>query len=139
MKKMLAMVLVVAMLMSIASIASAATLWVTCTDTTTYKRLTPGIYKHTGSAAIYVKHSDNVDTEEYTNHFRGQEGAYADTTSWTTRGSKWCTQHLNVPIQNANITTGKYYTVSARGNTNYYNYDGISSISLNVTINPNLF
>ncbi len=137
MKKMLAMVLVVAMLMSIASVASAATLRVTCTDTTTYNRLTPGIRKNTGSAAIYVNHHDNVATDEYTNHFRGQEGASENAASWTTRGSKWCTQYLNVPIQNANISAGKCYTVSARGNTNYYNYDGISSITLTVTVDPN--
>ena len=71
-------------------------------------------------------HHDNVDTDEYTNHFRGIEAK-----TNTTRGSKWCTQGLSVPIQNNNIKKNTYYTVSARGNTNYYNNDGISRITLN--------
>lgn len=142
MKKMLAMVLAVAMLMSIASVASASTyfsLSVQCKDTTTYSRHTPAEHKSTGSAAIFVRHYDNVDTDEYTNHFRGQEGNSKEATSWTTRGSKWCTQYMEVPIQNNNIQAGtyKYYTVSARGNTNYYEYDGVSRITLEGRFNPN--
>ena len=54
-------------------------------------------------AAIYVRHYDNVDTTEYTNHFRGIE---VDS-NYATRGSKWCTQGLNVPIQNNNIKKGR--------------------------------
>ena len=45
---------------------------------------------------------------------------------------------LNVPIQNNNIVRYKTYSVSGRGNTNYYNYDGISSIVLRGSFNPNL-
>ena len=85
-------------------------------------------------AAIYVRHYDNVDTTEYTNHFRGIE---VDS-NYATRGSKWCTQGLNVPIQNNNIKKGHRYTVSARGNTNYYNNDGIERIWLNGSYNVNL-
>lgn len=142
MKKMLAMILAIAMLMSIVSVASATTsfsLPVQCKDTTTYSRHTPAERKYTGSAAIFVRHYDNVATDEYTNHFRGQEGDAAWATSWTTRGSKWCTQYMEVPIQNSNIQVGtyKYYTVSARGNTNYYEYDGVSRITLEGHFNPN--
>ena len=76
---------------------------------------------------IYVYSYDNVSTDEYTNHFRGQE---VNGSSRTTRGSKWVTQRQEIPIENANIVSPKYYSVSARGNTNYSNYDGISRITL---------
>ena len=129
MKKMVAMALAITMLMSLASVASAASFGIPvwCNSTTNYTKAdTKGEKKSGTQAAIYVYHHDNVDTDEYTNHFRGIE-----VQSNTTRGSKWCTQGLSVPIQNNNITKDNYYTVSARGNTNYYNNDGISRITLN--------
>ena len=137
MKKMVALALAITMLVSLASAASAATLSIParCDSTTNYTRNTQKAYKTTGTAAIYVNHHDNVDTDEYTNHFRGQLVS-GDTR--TTKGSKWCTQGLNVPIQNNNIVKNEWYSVSARGNTNYYNYDGISSIVLSGSFNPNL-
>ena len=129
MKKMLALVLAIAMLLSLASVASAASFGIPvwCNSTTNYTKADEvGEQKSGTQAAIYVYHNDNVDTDEYTNHFRGIEVA-----SNTTRGSKWCTQGLSVPIQNNNIKNKFFYTVSARGNTNYYNNDGISRITLN--------
>ena len=113
-----------------------------CNSTTTYNRVPDCEEKINSVAAIFVYHDDNVMTEEYTNHFRGQEAQSATAAVWTTRGSKWCTQGLKVPIQNSNIKRGNLYTVSARGNTNYYNYDGISSVALmghfsaNSTVTP---
>ena len=135
MKKMVALALAITMLMSLASVASASTgfsIPVSCTDTTNYTKAPSVEYKSKGSAAIYVVHHDNVDTTEYTNHFRG-----IDDDANVTRGSKWCTQGLNVPIQNNNIKTGKNYTVSGRGNTNYYNNDGISRVTLSGTFDAN--
>ena len=137
MKKMVALALAITMLMSLASVASASTgfsIPVSCTDTTNYTKAPSVEYKSKGSAAIYVIHHDNVDTTEYTNHFRGIEV----NSNYATRGSKWCTQGLNVPIQNNNIQKGRRYTVSARGNTNYYNNDGIERIWLNGSYNVNL-
>lgn len=137
MKKMVALALAITMLMSLAGAASAATLSIParCDSTTNYTRNTQKAYKTTGTAAIYVNHHDNVDTDEYTNHFRGQ---LVKDDTWTMKGSKWCTQGLNVPIQNNNIKKGQRYTVSARGNTNYYNNDGIERIWLNGSYNVNL-
>ena len=115
---------------------------VSCNSTTTYNRVPDCEKKINSVAAIYVYHDDNVMTEEYTNHFRGQEAKSATAAVWTTRGSKWCTQGFKVPIQNSNIKPQNLYTVSARGNTNYYNYDGISSVALmghfsaNSTVTP---
>ena len=43
---------------------------------------------------------------------------------------KWVTQYSEIPIENANIKAPKVYSVSARGNTNYSNYDGVSNITL---------
>ena len=129
MKKMVALALTITMLVSLASVASAASFGIPvwCNSTTNYTKAdTTGEQKSGTQAAIYVNHHDNVDTDEYTNHFRGIE-----VKTNTTRGSKWCTQGLSVPIQNNNIKSGTFYTVSARGNTNYYNNDGISRIALN--------
>ena len=129
MKKMVALALAITMLMSLAGAASAATLSIParCDSTTNYTKADEvGEQKSGTQAAIYVYHHDNVDTDEYTNHFRGIE-----VKTNTTRGSKWCTQGLSVPIQNNNIKSRIFYTVSARGNTNYYNNDGISRITLN--------
>ena len=129
MKKMVALALAITMLVSLASVASAASFGIPvwCNSTTNYTKAdTTGEQKSGTQAAIYVNHHDNVDTDEYTNHFRGIE-----VKTNTTRGSKRCTQGLSVPIQNNNIKSGTFYTVSARGNTNYYNNDGISRITLN--------
>ena len=128
MKKLATLVMAGAMMASLMSVASAERLSipVRCDSTTNYTNNSETALKESGSAAIYVYHHDNVDTDEYTNHFRGIE---VKTT--TTRGSKWCTQGLSVPIQNNNIKSRIFYTVSARGNTNYYNNDGISRITLN--------
>ena len=137
MKKMLALVLAIAMLLSLASVASATTyktITVSCTDTTSYELIKDYEEKTTTEAAIYVYHYDYADTDEYTNHFRGQQ---LTSGGWVTRGSKWCTQYLDVPIQNKNIVVRGVYSVSARGNTNYYNYDGISQVQLFVRFNPN--
>ena len=129
MKKMVALALAITMLMSLAGVASAAPFGIPvwCNSTTNYTKADEAGQQKSGTqAAIYVYHHDNVDTDEYTNHFRGIE-----VKTNTTRGSKWCTQGLSVPIQNNNIKSGTFYTVSARGNTNYYNNDGISRITLN--------
>ena len=138
MKKMVALALAITMLVSLASVASAAPFGIPvwCNSTTNYTMAdSEGDQKLNDThAAIYVRHYDNVDTTEYTNHFRGIE---VDS-NYATRGSKWCTQGLNVPIQNNNIVKNEWYSVSARGNTNYYNYDGISSIVLSGSFNPNL-
>jgi hypothetical protein len=138
MKKMVALVLAGTMMAGMASVASAKNfdtpVW--CNSTTNYTMAdSEGDQKLNDThAAIYVRHYDNVDTTEYTNHFRGIEV----NSNYATRGSKWCTQGLNVPIQNNNIQKGRRYTVSARGNTNYYNNDGIERIWLNGSYNVNL-
>ena len=135
MKKMVALALAITMLVSLASVASAASFGIPvwCNSTTNYTKADEvGEQKSGTQAAIYVYHHDNVDTDEYTNHFRGIE-----VKTNTTRGSKWCTQGLSVPIQNNNIVSGKTYSVSGRGNTNYYNNDGISSITLSGSFEVN--
>lgn len=133
MKKMLALVLAIAMLVSIAGVASAATfsVYVHCTedekDNYTEAPATEVKTSTSTNGRIYVYSYDNVSTDEYTNHFRGQE---VTASSRINRGSKWVTQYQEIPIENANIVAPKTYSVSARGNTNYSNYDGISRITL---------
>lgn len=48
-------------------------------------------------------------------------------------------EEISRPAKDIDITStgNNFYTVSARGNTNYYNYDGISSVQLFVRFNPN--
>ena len=141
MKKMVVLILAIAMLMSLASVASAGSkvvsLSVYCNNKTKYSRIENGLYNYSNNHSIYVLHHDNVDTDEYTNHFRGQESGSASGSTWTQRGSKWVTQYQDIPIENNNIVIGKYYTVTARGNTNYYDYDGLSQITLSVQYDPN--
>ncbi len=141
MKKFACLLVAIMVMLSITSVASAKTSFeikVFSNSTTNYQRANNREWKgNDNHAAIYVSHRDDVATDEYTNHFRGQETSSSGSTSWTTRGSKWCTQGLTVPIQNDNIKYGMYYTVSARGNTNYYNYDGISSLWLYGSYDPN--
>ena len=124
MKKMVALVLAGTMMAGMASVASATKNFDTpawCNSTTNY-------------TMADSEGDQKLNTTEYTNHFRGIE---VDS-NYATRGSKWCTQGLNVPIQNNNIKRGQRYTVSARGNTNYYNNDGIERIWLNGSYNVNL-
>ncbi len=95
MKKMVALVLAGTMMAGMASVASATKSFDTpvwCNSTTNYTMAdSEGDQKLNDThAAIYVRHYDNVDTTEYTNHFRGIE---VDS-NYATRGSKWCTQGL---------------------------------------------
>ena len=141
MKKMVTIIVALAAMISIVSTASAEKrnlgYTVSCTSTTSYVQAEGGEVKANGSVdnSIYVRHYDNVDTEEYTNHFRGRELAASGS---TTRGSKWCTQYMEVPIQNNNIKYGWAYTVDCRGNTNYYEYDGINRVRLDGTYDVSL-
>lgn len=141
MKKMICLLVAMMVMICITSVASATMSFeikAFSNSTTNYQMSEYSEKKiNDTNAAIYVTHRDDIDTEEYTNHFRGLEAASATSSSWTTRGTKWCTQGLKVPIQNSNIKSGKYYKVSARANTNYYDYDGVSSLWLYGTFNPN--
>ncbi len=142
MKKLLVAIVLSCLFLSVISAANAQDVWfhtyVSCTDTTTYFDVNDGYtYKvfTCDDNTIYVYHFDDVNTDEYTNHFRGRKSATG--TSFSNVGSKWCTQYLKVPIQSSSIVVNQYYRVSARGNTNYYNYDGIKSVLLNGRYDPN--
>ena len=70
MKKMVALALAITMLVSLASVASAAPFGIPvwCNSTTNYTKADEAGEKKSGTqAAIYVYHHDNVDTDEYTN------------------------------------------------------------------------
>ena len=143
MKKMVALALAIAMMVSLVSVASAQKLWfhtsVSCTDTTSYYDVDNlHIYKvyTCDDNSIYVYHFDDVDKDQYTNHFRGRKSGTPNS-NFSNVGAKWCTQYLEVPIQSNSIVVNKYYGVSARGNTNYYNYDGVKSVMLNGYYDPN--
>ena len=73
---------------------------------------------------VYVRHWVSGGSDEYTNLFQAR-----DWYEGRNYGSKWATVGLNVPIQSNSIVLGRY-CMAGRGNTNHYNYDGVSSVYL---------
>lgn len=108
-------------------------MYVYCNSTTKYVQGSNWVCKYSGvnNHAIFVNHTVTGGSNEYTNHYRGcevdEDGGFI-----SNRGAKWCTTSLTVPIQNANIVNNgaHCYTVTARGNTNHYDYDGVSRVTL---------
>lgn len=45
---------------------------------------------------------------------------------------------LKVPIQSNSITNYVSYTMAGRGNTNHYDYDGVSTVTLHGNFDTNL-
>lgn len=137
MKKILAMILMTIMMVSMACNALALgqdctfQIYVQCKNADTYTDEEDGFKKTVNDGAIYVKHWVSGGSSDYTNHFRGRKSLEGDVYSRTNCGSKWCTVNLNVPIQSNSITMDNYYySISGRGNTNHYNYDGVSNVTL---------
>ncbi len=151
MKKMLAAILATILLVTFAAAAFAEPyptavgqsaymdIYVSCTDTTTYTDGKRWTQKNDGADnhAIYVRHYVGAGYGEYTNHFRGRE-VDSDGNTIANRGAKWCTVGINAPIQSNNITMGPWYSVSARGNTNHYDYDGVRSLVLKTNMYVNM-
>ena len=102
-----------------------------CKDSSTYTDAKDAYQKNVNNSSIYVKHWGLGGSDRYTNHFRGRKIA-SDGADRVNCGAKWCTVNMNVPIQSNSITYGKVakYSVSGRGNTNHYDYDGVSSVDL---------
>ena len=142
MKKFMALFVTASMLVSMASCAGAVTVGeatpfefaAQCTDSSTYSDAKDTVLKTTSYAGIYVRHWVTGGSSEYTNHFRGRK-APTSTGTRTNVGAKWCTVGMNVPIQSNSIKSGAYYSVSGRGNTTHYDYDGVS----NVTLHGNMY
>ncbi len=138
MKKFLAMVLLTIMLVSMTCNALAVgtdrtfEIYVQCRNTDTYTDARNGYEKTVDDGAIYVKHWVMGGSDEYTNHFRGRKSLSSGVSGRTNCGAKWCTVNMNVPIQSNSINYDDtyYYSVSGRGNTNHYDYDGVSYVTL---------
>lgn len=86
-----------------------------------------GQYGSYDNHAIYVRHYVDGGSTAYTNSIRAHQ---VNGSTLSSRGSKWCEVGKNIPIQNNNITLQNFYTISARGNTNHYMYDGVSSMMI---------
>ncbi len=152
MKKMLAAILATILLVTFAASAFAELyptfsgqsaymdIVVSCTDTTTYTNGRRWTEKTCGADnhAIYVRHYVDAGYGEYTNHYRGREVDKETGNTIANRGAKWCTVGINVPIQSNNITMWQCYSVSARGNTNHYDYDGVRSLVLKTNMYVNM-
>lgn len=148
MKKFIAIALMAIMLVAVASTASAT---VHVNNPTTFSiyvdskdedaphiDATAETYKNTKSVhAIYVEHWVTGGSSEYTNHFRGRKTSVYGGTR-TNCGAKWVTVGQKIPVESSSIVYGAYYSVSGRGNTNHYNYDGVAHVTLhgNLYINP---
>ena len=143
MKKFMAMFLMAAMLANVASVAGAVSIgesknfeiYVQCRNSNTYMDETE-VHAHKDQdsevKAIYVRHWVTGGSSSYTNHFRGRK--YVGD-GLVTCGTKWCTVGANIPIQSNSIVGGNDYTIAGRGNTNHYDYDGVS----NVTLHGNMY
>lgn len=104
-------------------------IYVQCKNANTYEPAKPWDYKEESNKAIYVRHFVNGGSSDYTNHFRAQRVDSLNESRYTV-GSKWCTVGLNVPIQGNSIVANRYYSIAGRGNTNHYDYDGVSNVTL---------
>ena len=139
MKKFMALLVTTSMLASMAGMAGAVNIdsndavafnipGASCTDTSSYKDAEERAYKRDNSVhAIYVRHWVTGGSSDYTNHFRGRK---EQGSNLVTCGSKWCTVGMNVPIQSNSIVYRSNYTLAGRGNTNHYDYDGVSAVTL---------
>lgn len=138
MKKMMAILLAMIMIIATCSVASADNIanpfefWAQSKSANGGITDNPdgdGVYKSTScpTRAIFVKHWVYGGSDEYTNYFAGRQVIGS---SRYTRGTKWCEVNSNVPIQNSNITPENWYSIAGRGNTNHYEYDGVSRVSL---------
>lgn len=143
MKKFIAITLMAIMLVAVASTASAISvnnpttfsIYVNSKDSSAAYTDEENETRKTSSVrAIYVKHWVTGGSSEYTNHFRGRKTPTYHGTR-TNCGAKWCTVGQNVPIESTSIVSGAYYSISGRGNTNHYDYDGVS----NVTLHGNMY
>ena len=146
MKKFMALVLMAITLVTVAANAMAVTPFefrAYCNDTTriTYDEKLEHQEKKTSqynNNKVYVKHWVTGGSDSYTNMFKARKFASGKVESGTNCGSKWATIGLNVPIQSNSITANMFYTMAGRGNTNHYDSDGVSSITLHGTFDPNL-
>lgn len=109
------------------------------TDKAKYRVGTRWSYKDCGldNHAVYVRHYVPHAATPYTNLFKvvkvDSEGNVIGV-----YGEKWCTPSLNVPIVSDDITMNEYYTVTARGNTLHYDYDGVERVELRVNMYVNM-
>ena len=120
MKKFMALALAAIMLVTFAACAMAETAFefrASCTDTNAIAYDTNGAhqeYKTKNNHQVYVRH-------------------------WVIGGSdQWATIGLKVPIQSNSITNYVSYTMAGRGNTNHYDYDGVSTVTLHGNFDTNL-
>lgn len=106
-------------------------IYVQCVNSDSYTEEENAFKKSVNNHMIYVRHWVTGGSDSYTNHFRGRKSLEGDVYTRVTCGSKWCTVGGNIPIQSNNIKYDNYYySISGRGNTNHYDYDGVSNVTL---------
>lgn len=111
-------------------------IYVQCMNSDSYTDEEDAFRKTVNSNMIYVRHWVTGGSDSYTNHFRGRKSLEGDVYTRVNCGAKWCTVNMNVPIQSNSIKNDSYYySISGRGNTNHYDYDGVS----NVTLHGNMY
>lgn len=104
-----------------------------------YRKGTNWSYKDCGldNHAIYVRHYVPHSTTPFTNLFKVCK-VDSEGNTLGVYGEKWCTPGQNIPIQSDEIVMNEYYTVTARGNTLHYEYDGVKRVELRVNMYVNM-
>ena len=140
MKKFMALALAAIMLVTFAACAMTETAFefrASCTDTNAIAYDTNGAhqeYKTKNNHQVYVRHWVIGGSDQYTNLFKARKIVESPVNC----GSKWATIGLKVPIQSNSITNYVSYTMAGRGNTNHYDYDGVSTVTLHGNFDTNL-
>lgn len=134
MKKLLAVFLILMLMVSVCSTACATSFnkSVQCTDPNgAYAKTVLSNEMLFCNHKIYVNHNAQGCSNSYTNHFRGyDENDYF-------LGSKWITPGGGYYIQGSGFCEGWRYYLTMRGNTKYYENEGLTRIVLTGVFDPN--
>mgnify|MGYP000843928599 CR=1 FL=1 len=129
MKKTLAIILATALIVGLCSTASATTFTRTaqCVNQTDLVSSVNGTVKQTDDKRILVNYNAQGCSNSFTNYFE----AWNVGNPSKKKASKWVTPGGSYYLQNSNaIATGTAYYLKMRGNTRYYDDEGLSSVTL---------
>lgn len=95
------------------------------------------IWKYNSYPKFYVDHNVPGTNNAYSNLFHATRSNVTGATGILS-GNKWYTPYVYAPIESNAIYQNYYYGLAARGNTKYYQYQGLTSLTLTGGFDPNL-
>jgi hypothetical protein len=128
MKKLVCALIAVTLVVSLAissAMAAPIDMTVQCVNTTTYSENPYTWDSTTHSGKVYIYHTVNHSVK-YNNRFKVMKDGVELTIGWVTPDQ-------NVPLSSSQITTNDTIGLKARGNTYYYELQGVSSVQLGGT------